>query len=328
MCNYNHGRYLAQAVEAIVNQSRPPDEFIILDDGSSDDSVRIIKSYAIRYPYIHFLQNECNRGVLASVQKAYAAQHCDYVYWGAADDYVLPDFFEKAMAMADRYPQAGVIFGNFIAVNDKGSTLGSIRPSLLEEACFVRPQQFLENYLEIERPDHSLSGATIYRRECLQDVGGFRPELGSWCDTFAINAIALKHGACYVPEVFMCWRVLPGSLSTSTATQPKRLLDIVARASYLMRSAGFQRVFPQDFVESWECRYRKLIIEEHLRSLCQPTGFLVRDNSGQNLFQRKISQAIASCVRRLRAGLHRKTIAKQRLFLERYRGDLSCYQDR
>ncbi|MBM3777382.1 MAG: glycosyltransferase family 2 protein [Acidimicrobiia bacterium] len=46
MLNYNHGRYLGRAIEAIVAQSRPADEFLILDDASTDDSVEVIERHA------------------------------------------------------------------------------------------------------------------------------------------------------------------------------------------------------------------------------------------------------------------------------------------
>jgi len=52
MSNYNHSRFLPEALDAIVNQSRQPDEFIIIDDASTDNSVEIIQSYASRYPFI------------------------------------------------------------------------------------------------------------------------------------------------------------------------------------------------------------------------------------------------------------------------------------
>jgi cupin fold WbuC family metalloprotein len=44
ICNYNHGHFVSRAIEAMLNQSRPVDEFIIVDDGSTDDSVSIIGS--------------------------------------------------------------------------------------------------------------------------------------------------------------------------------------------------------------------------------------------------------------------------------------------
>ena len=46
IANYNHGHFLARAIEAMVTQSRPPDELLVLDDGSEDDSVAVISACA------------------------------------------------------------------------------------------------------------------------------------------------------------------------------------------------------------------------------------------------------------------------------------------
>ena len=70
ICNYNHGKYLSRAIEAMLSQSRPADEFIIIDDASTDDSVSVIRSWVERYPSIRFLQNERNMGIHASFHTA------------------------------------------------------------------------------------------------------------------------------------------------------------------------------------------------------------------------------------------------------------------
>src|SRR4051812_18986927 len=93
--NYNHGKYISRAIEAIVSQSRPPDEYIILDDGSTDNSVEIIERYAARYPYIQVVKNERNLGLMANTPRLLGMAKSDYLYTAASDDHILPGFFEK-----------------------------------------------------------------------------------------------------------------------------------------------------------------------------------------------------------------------------------------
>jgi len=81
LANYNHAQYVAQAIEAIVTQSRPPDEFIIIDDASTDNSFEIISSYASRYPYIRLERNERNLGAVATGRHLANMAKGDYVYW-------------------------------------------------------------------------------------------------------------------------------------------------------------------------------------------------------------------------------------------------------
>lgn len=69
MPNYNHGRYLAEAIKGIAEQSRPPDEFLILDDASTDNSVQVIQPFLQRFPFLRLIRLDCNGGVLAAVER-------------------------------------------------------------------------------------------------------------------------------------------------------------------------------------------------------------------------------------------------------------------
>ena len=277
MANYNHGGLVARAIESVVSQSRLPDEYIILDDGSTDNSVQIIESYARRFPFIRLARNERNTGSLAAAQRAARMATGDYLYSGAADDYILPGFFERAMEMAKRYPQAGIIFGRFVAVDPEGNEIAEYGAGHWPETPFAGPKEFLERYLEAEAPDHSLCGATIYRRDALDEVGGFREELGPWCDTFAARAIGLKYGACYFPERVLAWTVLPDSLSHSHAKDPTAMLDIAGRAARLMRSQEFCDRFPEDHVRRWLTGFREIFIRAHVERFREQARQLVGD---------------------------------------------------
>ena len=71
MCVYNSERYLAEAVESILNQSFGDFEFLILDDGSQDRSVSILQAYAAQDSRIHLTRRE-NRGITKSMNELIA----------------------------------------------------------------------------------------------------------------------------------------------------------------------------------------------------------------------------------------------------------------
>src|SRR5688572_8100484 len=93
MPSYNHAKYLPSAIESVLNQTRAPDEFLILDDASTDHSVEIIEAYAARFPSIRFVRNERNQGVIAAHQRLFEMATGDFLYSGAADDQRYPHFF-------------------------------------------------------------------------------------------------------------------------------------------------------------------------------------------------------------------------------------------
>jgi len=260
MPNYNHARYLADAIEGIATQSRPPDEFLILDDGSTDNSLEIIEPYLKQYPFLRLIRHERNRGVIAANERLFAEARGDLLFAAAADDVRLPGFFARAVQMAEQFPQAGLVFGAVGIIDEAGRPLGRIDVRRWQEPLYADPQRFLREYLMVELPAHSPCSGTMYRRAVLLEAGGYRADLGSWSDTFAFRAIGLKYGVCYLAEEVARFRKLIGSFSQQAVAQPRRLLDIIARAECRMRSAEFRERFPEEYVRRWRraCRWQVL----------------------------------------------------------------------
>lgn len=306
MPNYNHARYLPEAILGIAQQSRPPDEFLILDDASTDNSLDVIARFVKRFPFIRLIRHIGNQGVVAASQRLFAEAKGEFVLSAAADDIRLAGFFERAMHMASRFPTAGLIFGKVAMVDEQGRHLVMGEASRWTEPLFADPQRFLQEYLSVERPSQSPCSGTIYRSDAIREVGGFRAELGSWSDSFAFRAIGLKYGVCYVPTEVAQFRVVQGSFSQQTDRQPKHMLDLLARASKTMRSAEFRDRFPKEFVSQWQRDYRWQVIRDYFLGPEPPEkprpGFFRRN-------WRRLPR-LATTVR---------------LFF--YRGDLSCYDD-
>lgn len=279
--NYNHARYLPEAIEGIVTQSRAPDEFLILDDASTDNSLSIIEAYAERYPLIRVIRHQRNRGVLEANRRLFEEARGDYLFATAADDIRLPGFFEAAMDMAGRYPQAGLIFGQVGIILEDERQTGLIDVRRWQKPLYADPQQFLHEYLETELASHSPCSGTIYRADAFKEVGCYRPELGHWCDTFAFRAIGLKCGVCHIPREVVRFRKSVGSFSHAAIAQPQKQLDVIARAADLMLSPEFRAFFPGDHVRHWRRAYRRLVLWNDLlgddREESTRANFLMRN---------------------------------------------------
>jgi glycosyltransferase involved in cell wall biosynthesis len=281
MPNYNHARYLPEAIEGILQQSRPPDEFLILDDASTDNSIEIIQAYADRHPAIRFVKNEQNEGVIAAHERLYRMSTGDYLYSAAADDIRLPDFFARALEMLTRYPQAGLVFGDMRMIDDQGNDLGTIKATRWNDPLYATPEQYLRDFLDVEPAGQAATAATIFKRAAFEEVGWCRPELGSFADTFAARSIALKYGACYVPQPFCVWRRLPDSFSHASGRQLYRAIDTFARAASLMRSPEFRDRFPPAYVRRWQRRQKwqtiwSLLLGDPLANVGRRPSFSIR----------------------------------------------------
>ena len=79
MCNYNHGHFIQEALQAILNQSFSPLEVIVIDDGSTDNSVHVIESIAEKNPSVKFYRNVKNEGVWYSSNRGAKIATGEYI---------------------------------------------------------------------------------------------------------------------------------------------------------------------------------------------------------------------------------------------------------
>lgn len=263
MPNYNHAAYVGRAIEAVVSQSRLPDEFVVIDDASTDNSEEVLQQYAAKYPWIRIEYSAKNEGVLAIMQRAVETCASDYLFLTAADDFIVPGFFETAMELAEKYPQAGILFGQMKAQSDTGADLYIGKASQYANSQYISSEEYLQ-YMRDEAPNHSLSAGTIYNANVLREVGGFQTQLGPWTDTFSIQAIALKYGAVYMAQVVSVWVIHTGSVSQVVRKSPLFMFGIIKEAIGVMKSPVFHQYFPDGYVRSWAMKYRITILLQYV----------------------------------------------------------------
>lgn len=224
--SFNHGQYIGTALRALAAQA-VPHEIIVVDDASTDDSLRVIRAMAASTPSIKLLINPVNRGAIATLQRGIEAASAPYVYLGAADDWVLQGFFSLALRMLEAHPRAGLFCGDAILVDSAGSRVIGIRPA-------VRPRLSVG---EIDAPgvrrllrrsDNWIhTGGAVFRRKAIAAAGGLDASLGSFADGYLARRTALTHGFCYAPQPVAVWRILDGSQSRHTATDPAQAARVL-----------------------------------------------------------------------------------------------------
>jgi len=250
MCNYNHARYIEKAITAVVTQSRPPDEYLILDDASTDDSVAVIERFAARFPFIKLVRKHKNGGNSRGINELVEMATGDYIHQGAADDFMLPGFIEQAMRLAEEFPHAGIISGEMIHhYEDTGEVLKVEIPGWT--TGYVSPEKYLHEYLEVGDPTCTLSATTLFRRDAFLSAGGMRPELGIWDVSFVLQASALRHGMCYLNAPVYTWVCRPSGLTRKENVDLGRSVETYQNYARLMRSPEFRDLFSEKFVRMW-----------------------------------------------------------------------------
>jgi glycosyltransferase involved in cell wall biosynthesis len=123
---FNHEAYLPQMFESIVDQTRPPDEVIVIVDGSPDDSVAVIQRLFAAHPLrdggcYSMLVNDRNLGQAAGLNRAISAASSDLVMVLNDDDYLMHDAVESMLALFGRYRDVALIGAHSIHFEGAGA---------------------------------------------------------------------------------------------------------------------------------------------------------------------------------------------------------------
>lgn len=219
--NYNHGRFLTESLSSIARQTRQPDEVVIIDDGSNDNSIEVVTSFLNEHPTWRLIRHPERRGAVKRLNEGAAEVRSDWISFFGADDLLDPSYLEVAQEMAALYPHAGMICGCVEVFGQPGGR--RLRPPILPRSTsgYVSPDEFRE-LLQIG-DNYFLGTATLYRRKVVMELDGFDEQLGSVCDGFLSRRIAARHGFGFIPEILGYWRIHGHNYSVSTATTPQAL---------------------------------------------------------------------------------------------------------
>ena len=131
---YNGSRYLREAVKSVLEQSWQDFELLIIDDGSTDDSAAIIKSFSD--PRIRLIQNEYNVGVARTLNRGLELARGEYVARMDADDISLPSRLEKQLVFLSEHAEIDVVATKVELIDAAGRNAGVWR----EDATMLAPE--------------------------------------------------------------------------------------------------------------------------------------------------------------------------------------------
>jgi glycosyltransferase involved in cell wall biosynthesis len=249
--NRNHADLIIRALTALLAQDRPADEIIIVDDGSTDESLRVIESWAEREPTIRCLINPRNLGVIPSLQRGFDAARGRYLYFAAADDWVMPGFFSLALDRLEADSLSGLFCADAVLVDGETGRSQGFRP--IARPRFgegrVKPGRAAELLNLID--NWVLTGSAVFRREAVVAAGGLDARLGSLADSFLSRKIALLNGFYYVPEPVAVWCIFANSASRKTA-----LCDADAVLDHVPSVIEADPVFPRGYANLFRSRWR------------------------------------------------------------------------
>src|SRR5580704_12977144 len=99
LVNFNNAMYLPESLASLLEQVRRPDELIIIDDESTDNSIEVISSFLPRHPNARLVRNAKNQGCNASLNDGLKNACGVFIHFSAADDLFYPTLYERGIPM-------------------------------------------------------------------------------------------------------------------------------------------------------------------------------------------------------------------------------------
>ncbi len=201
--SFNQAAYLETCIRSVLSQDYPYLEYIIVDGGSTDGSVDIIKKYA---PRLAWWVSEKDHGQAEAINKGLARARGEIVAWLNSDDYYLPGAVGAAVQTLEAHPQVAMVYGNMLAVDENGRTINLFRyrqwtlPDLL---CFQI----------IGQP------AVFMRRAALEQAGGLDPAYHCLLDHHLWLRLAACGSILYVAQTWAAARYHPQAKNRARAAE-------------------------------------------------------------------------------------------------------------
>src|SRR6266542_4246008 len=116
--SFNQGQFLEASIRSVLEQNYPNIEYIIVDGGSKDESVKIIKGYEDR---LAFWVSEKDKGHADALNKGFSHATGEILAWLNSDDIYFPNAVSEAISVLRSHPEVGMVYGNADLIDDAGA---------------------------------------------------------------------------------------------------------------------------------------------------------------------------------------------------------------
>lgn len=213
--SYNQGPYIEQTLRSIIDQGYPNLELIVIDGGSTDDSVEIIRRYASHIAYwVSEPDGGQTRGLIKGFQRATGDVQC----WLNADDLHEPQTLREVARFFSERPEVRFVYGNWTWMDRDGNAL------------YYRREMGFYRWLWLYAYDYIPQPAAFWRRDLYEEVGGLDPKYSLTMDADLFARFARVCHPHHLDRPLACFRSYPEQRNQAHRTKSDReQYDILCR---------------------------------------------------------------------------------------------------
>lgn len=229
--SYNQGRFIKRTIDSVLHQTYPKIEYIVMDGGSTDETVKILKSYDDRFYWV----SERDQGQTDAINKGFARAQGEILAYLNSDDVLHPEAVDKVVNFLLDHPEIDLVYGKAYYIDEEDRVIG-----------MYPTREYSFEYLIGE--DFICQPAAFWRRRIAQRVGAFDDSLFIVMDYDYWLRIAKAGGTIvFLNEILACSRLYP---ETKTLSARERVYSEIIKIS--KKHIGY--VHPNYFLGLWNHR--------------------------------------------------------------------------
>jgi len=266
--SFNHGRFLAAAMDSVLSQNYPGLEYIVMDGGSKDGSPDIIRARAGKLAY---WQSERDGGQANALNLGLSHATGDVIGWVNSDDLYMKGALETVGRYFAEHPDVMLVYGDCLFINEHDRVLQTIKPGPFDPAKLA-----YRCYL--------MQMSVFFRREMLERIGSFdtRFPYALDYDLWLRAGNTLRDNIAYLPQVLSCYRAHEQSQSVRDVLPA--LFDAIAVRRKLVAQEPLPRWLAPISGDIFRAPLMQLLgagtdaaawpaVQEHLKKILGPEAF-------------------------------------------------------
>lgn len=120
---YNGERYVSEAIDSVLNQTYKDFEIIVIDDGSKDDTLNILRMYGEKIRW----ESQENKGQASAINEGIKMAKGKYIAYLDADDVCLPERLKIQVKYLDEHPDVGLVYADFYQTDENGKIRRAVK---------------------------------------------------------------------------------------------------------------------------------------------------------------------------------------------------------
>jgi glycosyltransferase involved in cell wall biosynthesis len=227
--SYNTGAHVGAAVRSVLGQDWPHVDYLVMDGGSTDDTVGVLESFGPRLRWV----SERDRGQADAINRGFARTSGDVLGWLNSDDTYAPGALRAAAEFLAARPDVAMVYGDADFIDAAGDRIG--------RCAHVEPVFSRRRLLHYS--DFIVQPAAFFRRSAFDAVGGLDPSL-NWAMDYDLwlKFAAADYKVAHLPRVLANYRWLGDSKSAAGGWARLREVDVVAKRHGARRAPAYFRL--------------------------------------------------------------------------------------